>query len=414
MPRKLSLTTIFLILLTLLSTYSGAQNVVTDWTAIASTTIVHNAGKPPAASAMWFAYASIASYDAVNAIGQHYQPFYYSGKASKKTSQDAAALAAAHAVLVYYFPAQQAGLDASYTASLASIAGDPTSISDGLAVGEASAAALIAARSGDGLEANVQYTVGSGPGVWQPTPPAFLPAQTPWMGQVRPFTLKSPSQFLPPGPPPLNSAQWQRDYIVVSTLGAATGSPRTPTQLEIGQFWTEHPGQQYARAFNAMATNKKLNVADTSRLMAILWTGYADAAIGCFNAKYTYNFWRPVTAITVGGANPELVADPTFATPFPTPPHPEYPSAHSCVTTALATLIEAYFRTPNVHFVVDSVVFPGGPHTHVFDNIRDLPEEVFWARIYTGFHYYQSLQDGAALGRAVAAQVVTTHFKRVN
>src|SRR5271169_3370343 len=173
------------------------QNVVTDWNTIASRTIVQNGGKSPAAASLWFAYAAIASYDAVNAIDQRHQPFYYSGRAPKSASKEAAALAAAHRVLVNYFTAQQAALDTSYALSLASITADPAAKSDGLEVGEASAAAIIAVRAGDGLEANVPYTPGSGPGVWEPTPPKYLAAATPWLGQMRPFTMKSPSQFLP-------------------------------------------------------------------------------------------------------------------------------------------------------------------------------------------------------------------------
>ncbi len=390
----------------------AAQNIVTDWSTIASQTIIKNGGKPAGAANLWFTYAAIAIYDAVNAIDQRHQPFYYSAKGPKKASQEAAALAASHTVLLYYFPAQQSSLDSAYMASLASITGSPASKSAGLAVGEAAAAALIVARAGDGLEASVPYTPGSGPGVWQPTPPGFLPAAFPWLALVRPFTMKSPSQFRPAGPTSLNSSQWQRDYILTETLGAATGSPRTPTQTEIAQFYTENPTQQYARAFNYLAEEQNLNVADTSRLLAMLWTGASDSAIGCWDAKFTYNFWRPVTAIPVGGANPELVADPAFATPFPTPPHPEYPSAHSCVSTAIAYLIEGYFGTAKVHFTLDSLAFADGVHTRVFDNTNDLYKEVFWARIYAGFHFYHSLEDGTVLGRHVARQILENNFRR--
>ena len=243
-------------ILALLAVPARAQNVVTDWNTIASRTIVQNGGKSPAASAVWFAYASIASYDAVNAIDQKHQPFYFSKRGSRSASKEAAALAAAHRVLVNYFPAQQAALDTNYALSLAAISADPVAKSDGLSIGEAAAAAIIAARSGDGLEANVPYAPGSGPGVWQPTPPKYLTAATPWLGQMRPFTMKSPSQFLPDGPTSLDSAQWERDYIITGALGAASGSLRTPTQTEIGLFWTEHAAQQYARAFTILQRTK--------------------------------------------------------------------------------------------------------------------------------------------------------------
>src|SRR5208283_5090476 len=152
---------------------------------------------------------------------------------------------------------------------------------------------------------------------------------------------------------------------------------------------------QYARAFNYLAENQKLDVAESTRLMAILWTGFADAAIGCFNGKYHYSFWRPVTAIPDGGGNAALTADPGWMALGITPNHPEYPAAHACVTGAVSHLIEGYFRTPKVHLVVDSLAFTDGVHTHVFENTNDLFGEVFWARIYAGFHYYHSLKMAA-------------------
>jgi hypothetical protein len=393
---------------------ASAQNVVTDWNTIASQTIVQTAGKTPAASSVWFAYAAIASYDAVNAIEQRHEAFYYSERGPRRASKETAALAAAHRVLVNYFPAQQATLDAEYMVSLAGISANTTEKSEGLAVGEASAAALIAARTGDGLEANVLYTPGSGPGVWQPTPPKFLAAATPWLAELRPFTLKSPSQFLPDGPTPLDSVQWERDYIITSALGSATGSLRTPAQTEIGLFWTEHAAQQYARAFNYLAENQKLDVMESARLMAMLWTGYADAAIGCFNAKYHYSFWRPVTAIPDGGGNAALTAEPGWTPLGTTPNHPEYPAAHACDASAISHVIEGYFGTQEVHLVVDSLAFTDGVHTHVFENTKDLFGEVFWARIYAGFHFYHSLEDGGTLGHRVAQQLLGRHFRKLS
>jgi len=390
---------------------SLAQNVVTDWNAIASNTIVVNGGKPSATSSVWFAYTSIAVYDAVNTIHRHFKPFYYSGRAASDASDEAAAVAAAHRVLVNYFPAQQLTLDVMFRNSLARITAATDAKNAGVAVGEAAAAALITARAGDGLEANVPYPPGSGPGVWQPTPPKFAPALTPWLGQMRPFTMTSASQFLPGGPTPLTSEEWMDDYNEVRTLGRVDSTVRTPEQSEIGLFWTEHTGQQYARAFGYLTANYKLDVMDSARLMAILWTGFADAAIGCWNAKFTYSFWRPVTAIPAGGGNPALVADPTWTPLGTTPAHPEYPAAHGCVTGVVSSLVRDYFKTEQVHIVVDSLAFNDGVHTHVFDDTRDLFREVFWARIYAGFHYRHSLKDGDTLARRVSKQLFREHFR---
>jgi hypothetical protein len=388
-----------------------AQNVVTDWNAIASTTIVKNGGKTSATSSVWFAYTSIAVYDAVNAIHGQFQPFYYSGTASEGASDEAAATAAAHRILVNYFPAQQLELDAGFNNSLAKITATPDAKAAGIAVGEAAATALINARAGNGLEANVSYTPGSGPGVWQPTPPKFLPALTPWLGQMRPFTITSASQFLPDGPTPLTSGEWGDDYNQVRLLGDVNSTVRTPQQTEIGLFWTEHTGQQYARAFGYLAENYQLDVMDTARLMAILWTGFGDAAIGCWNAKYTYSFWRPVTAIRVGGGNPDLSADPNWTPLAITPSHPEYPSAHGSVTGAVSHLMAGYFRTREVHVVTDSLVTNT---THTFENTRDLFDEVFGARIYAGFHFHHSLVDGGELGEEVSEQLLRNYLQRLD
>ena len=391
-----------------------AQNAVTDWNTIASTTIVKNGGKPSGAGSVWFAYAAIAAYDAVNAIDHQFQPFYYSGTAPDDASEEAAAVAAAHRVLANYFPKQQTTLDLEFSTSLAGIQAPADAKAAGVAVGEASAAALIAVRTGDRLEATAPYMPGSGPGVWQPTPPKFLPAATPWLGQMRPFTMSSPSQFLPDGPTPLSSEAWEQDYNLTRILGAINSATRTPQQSEIGIFWTEHTPQQYARAFTYLASNYHLKVRDTARLMAILWTGAADASIGCFNGKYQYSFWRPVTAIPAGGGNPELSADPNWLPLAATPNHPEYPAQHGCITGAISQLIEGYFGTPEVHIVVDSSVFPDGIHIHTFENTHDLFGEVFWARIYTGFHFHHSLVDGGRLGKKVAKQLQMKYFRPVD
>jgi hypothetical protein len=388
-----------------------AQNVVTDWTAIESTTIVKNAGNPPAASSVYFAYAAIASYDAVNAIDRRFRPIYYFGRAWGRASAEAAAVAAAHRVLVNYFPGQQTALDQDFNVSLTGIHASPDAKATGVLVGEASAAALIAARTGDGVAASVTYTPGSGPGAWEPTPPGFLAPSTPWLGQMRPFTMRSPSQFLPGGPTPLSSSAWERDYTITRMLGAIDSTVRTPKQTEIGIFWTENTAQQYARLFTNLTSQHQLNLLDTARFMAILWTGFADAGIGCFNAKYHYGFWRPVTAIPAGGSNPDLTADPAWLPLGTTPNHPEYPAAHACVTSAVSHLIADYFGTSKVHIVVDSLAFKDGTHTHSFDDTGDFLDEVFWARVYAGFHFYHSLVDGRELGKKVAAQVESRYFR---
>jgi len=408
LEKQIARFTLSLAITLLLAASLSAQNVVAQWDAIASTTIVANAKVGPAASSVWFSYVHLAVFDAVNAFDHRFQPYVFTTNPPPGANKDAAAVAAAHWILVNYFLSQQTTLDTAFNASLAAISDTPANIAAGQAVGEASAKALIIARANDGLLANVLYTPPVGPGYWLPTPPAFGPPVTPWLGQMVPFTMSSAAQFFPDeGPDALDSQQWIDDYNQVMTLGALNSTVRTPQQTEIGLFWTEHTAQQYARAFQNLATQKGLSTSDTARLMAMLWAGFADAGIGCFNAKYSFSFWRPVTAIPVGGANPALTADPNWLPLGTTPSHPEYPAAHGCVTGAVSTILAGYFGTTKLAFSVDSLVTNT---THNFTSTSDLMKEVENARIYAGFHYHHSVIQGRVLGLKVGDQLMHQYF----
>jgi hypothetical protein len=389
-----------------------AQNVVIDWNNIASTTIITNAKESSTASSVWFAYVQLAVYDAVNVIDHRYRPYLFTMDAPASASEDAAAVAAAHRVLANYFPTQQVSLDAQFASSLAAISDTPANISAGVAVGEQAAQTLIGARLHDGLLANFSYVPPVGPGFWQPTPPAYAPPIAPWLGQMVPFTMTSATQFFPDeGPDALNSEVWIDDYNQVKALGALNSTLRTPQQTEIGLFWTEHTGQQYARAFRNLATLNAFNTSDAARLFAMLWSGYADSVIGCWNAKFSFSFWRPVTAIRAGGGNPQLTGDPAWTPLANTPAHPEYPAAHGCVTGAVSTILAGYFGTQRVQFSVDSLV----THTtHTYDSANDLMKEVEAARVYAGFHYHHSVVEGREMGRKVGHQLVEEFFRPIH
>ncbi len=407
--RRLTLS--FVIALLVAASLS-AENVVVQWNAIASTTIITNAKEASATSGVWLAYVHLAVFDAVNAIDHRFQPYLFTANPPAGANEDAAAIAAAHRVLVIYFPSQQQTLDAQFAASIAAISDTAANISAGITVGENAAQALITARANDGLLANVSYTPPVGPGFWLPTPPAFGAPITPWLGQMVPFTMSGAAQFFPDeGPDALDSQQWIDDYNQVMTLGALNSTVRTPQQTEIGLFWTEHTGQQYARAFRNLATQKGLGTSDTARLMAMLWAGFADAAIGCWNAKFTFSFWRPVTAIQAGGGNAALTGNPNWLPLANTPSHPEYPAAHGCVTGAVSTILAGYFGTPNLTFSVDSKVTG---NTHTFTSTNDLMQEVEAARIYAGFHYHHSVIQGRVLGLKVGHQLVQQYFRPVH
>jgi hypothetical protein len=229
---------------------------------------------------------------------------------------------------------------------------------------------------------------------------------------MRPFIMKSPAQFLPDGPTALTSEEWVAELNATRLFGDVNSTIRTPAQSEIGRFWAVHTGQQYSRAFVYLAANYRLDVMNSARLLAMLWTGYADAGIACWNAKYTYSFWRPVTAIRAGGGNSELTADTNWTSLGTTPNHPEYPAAHGCATGVTSSLVENFFGTRRVRVVVDSTAFSDGVHTHTFFSTADWYHEVYWARIFAGFHFDHALVDGGAIGRQVAAQLASKHFRR--
>lgn len=404
-----------------LSGAAPAQNPVIDWDAIAvSTALRGNAVISPGSTtsggtSIYLAYVHLAVFDAVNAIDRRFQSYGPEISAPEGASLDAAAIAAAYTTLVYYFPDQAASLTTQYTASLGAIP-DGAPKTEGILVGQAAANGIISMRLSDGRGANVPYTYPSVPtaGVWIPTPPGFLAPQTPWVGQMQPFTMRNASRFLPDEPPPaLGSEEWADNFNETKTLGAIHSTVRTPVQTEIGLFWTEHTSRQYARAFRAMAMARALDTSETARLFAMVWAGFADSFIGCMNAKYHFSFWRPVTAIQNAGlaGNPLTVADPTWTPLGITPNHPEFPAAHGCVTGSVARTLERFFGTDKVTLVVSSTVTNT---THTFTSTEDLEEEVFGARIYAGFHYRHSLVEGFELGHNVVKQMVRHYFRRMH
>jgi hypothetical protein len=404
-----------------LSGIASAQNPVVDWNAIAVTTalsgnpLISPASTTSGGTSIYLAYMHLAVFDAVNAIDRRFQSYGPVISAPEGASLDAAAIAAAYTTLVYYFPDQAASLTAQYTAALGAIP-DGAPKTDGILVGQAAANGIISMRLSDGRGANVPYTYPSVPtaGVWIPTPPGFLAPQTPWVGQMQPFTMRNASQFLPDEPPPaLGSDEWAQNFNETKTLGAINSTVRTPAQTEIGLFWTEQTTRQYARAFRALAIAHALDTSETARLFAMMWAGFADSFIGCMNAKYHFSFWRPVTAIRNAGlaGNPLTVADPTWTPLGVTPNHPEFPAAHGCVTGSVARTLERFFGTDKVTLVVSSTVTNT---THTFTNTEDLEEEIFGARIYAGFHYRHSLVEGFELGHNVVKQMVRHYFRRLH
>jgi hypothetical protein len=390
-----------------------AQNVVTQWNDIAITQ-ARASTEPGATSAgatsLYVAYVELAVYNSVVAIEGRFEPYEYSVPAARDASPEAAAVEAAYRMLLHLLPDRAAALTAAYNLSMAAIPDGPCKTA-GQSVGLSSANMLISLRAGDGLGVPWPYTYPPTPepGVYIPTP-GVTSLVTPWAGQMRPFTFDNPAQFLPDEPPtPLKSREWAEDYNEVKLLGAVDSTVRTPAQTEIGLFWTDHTTTQYGRMLQMLAMQENMSLLDSSRLMAMSFTSLADAYIGCFNGKYHFSFWRPVTAIRNGDIddNELTVADPAWTPLGVTPGHPEYPAAHACLTGSLANTLERYFGTPRVHLTVSSAVTNS---THYFQNVHELEREVEGARIYAGFHYHHSLIQGFLLGHKVSENVTANYF----
>ena len=390
---------------------ASQTDMVLDWNDIAVNSIVGIAQQRPERGMIRLAMVHLAIYDVLNAIaGYPFTP--YTGKIDVvlPASADAAAATAAHDVLVALFPDQQTQLDSKYEASLATIP-DGAEKSNGISAGRHSASAILAARAGDGRDAVVPYTPGSGPGVWVPTPPNFPAAAGPEVARVQPWTLKSPSQFRVKPPPDLTSERWARDYNEVKALGAATSSSRTPEQTDIGRFWSENTLAQWDRAWRRISMAKGLSMNDNARFFAVLAAAVSDAMIACWDSKYTYNFWRPVTAIRAGDTdgNPDTQPDTTWTPLVTTPPHPEYPSAHGCFTGATTETLKFLFDTDDVSFSVDSTVAGLSNPVHNYSSFSQALDEVSGARIYGGMHYRNSMRYGAKIGKK-ASHYATDHF----
>jgi hypothetical protein len=388
------------------------SDTVTDWNLVAKTAIVNNAGKPPTTGSAVLAYMHGAIYDAVQAIEGQYTPYAYVPAAlDPSASREAAVVSAGYHVLSAVFPGQSAFLDGARLNSLAAIP-DGDSKDRGLAIGAAAAAAMLANRANDGFEAPVAFVPGSGPGVWQPTPPAFLPALSPWMAQLRPFSMTSPEQFRADGPPALGSAQWVEDYNEIKAYGAAVGSLRTAAQTELGRFWIEHPVAQYTRMWRELASAQGLSTSENARFFAMLSFSWADALVASFESKYHFQFWRPVTAIRAGDSdgNAGTAPDAAWSSAQPTPNHPEYPAAHSASAAAQATVIEEFFGTKKVPIPLSSAVTGTA---YVVGSTDDFVKELIEARIMGGMHYRTSGVHGAVMGRKVGGWLARQYFQPV-
>ena len=288
------------------------------------------------------AIESAAVYDAVISIIPRFEPYAVRVRVRRPASVAAAADAAAHAVMTALYPDQQASLDAFEATQLAAIPDGPAK-SSGQAAGEAAAAAILALRANDHSGDTVPYTPGTAPGRWRPTPPAFKPALDPGWGNVTPFVLRSGSQYRPGPPPFLTSAAYTRDFNEIKAIGSATSTTRTPEETTIAHLWTVTGTQLWNQAVQQAAVTRGLGPAVTARDFAMLDLAGADTFIASWDAKYTYNQWRPVTAIQLADTdgNPATAADPTWTPLLTTPNFPDYLSGHATYAGAAETVLSA-------------------------------------------------------------------------
>jgi hypothetical protein len=367
---------------------------------------------------VYMAYVQAAVYDAVTKIEGRYVPYHDFNAHTDGASPEAAVAAAARTTLDYYFPDQAASVDAQYLAFLASL--PPAGKAAGVAVGEAAANDIIALRMNDGRNAPTAIygdpTLPVLAGQWQVVPPATT-AATPWLAFMRPFTLKSPSQFRLDPPPALEGRRYAYDLNETKAYGAKDSALRTPEQTATAYFWNANAINQGPQALRDVALQHGLDLVGTARLLAMGELVAADALIACFDSKYHYLLWRPYTAIRHADldGNPATVADPNWLPLLNTPNHPEYPGAHGCNTGAFAEVVAKALHTRRIDVTVWGATNGGTTLTTTrhFDTVKDLDREIVDARVWIGFHYRHSTIAGIKLGREVAHWTLQRYFRPI-
>jgi hypothetical protein len=390
--------------------------------AVRSATVIDPLGTAPRAiyqpeGLLYMSYVQAAVYDATTKIGHRYAPYSHFSAAAGNASIQAAVIAAAYNTLVYYLGDPGGVLAAKYAASIAALPDDRTT-TRGIAVGEAAAADIEALRANDGRNAVVSTAYGTGPllpGVWVfPPLPSLQSAQTPWMAFMQPFMLESTSQFRAPPPPALSSAQYATDLNETEMYGSKTSAVRTTEQTAIAYFWNANVINQLNQTLQNVATQHTMDLVDTTRLLAMGNMVPADAGMACFDSKYTYQLWRPITAIRNADidGNAATTADPGWTPLLTTPNHPEYPSQHGCVTSALGQVIANAVGTSNINATFAGA--QGGAVTlstsQTFANVDDLNAQLVNARVWIGFHFRNSVIAGENLGTSVANWELQRYF----
>ena len=358
-----------------------------------------------------FAMMHAAIYDAVNSIDRTHSPYLVQiAHISRRASEDAAADTAAHDVLVALYPAFQATLDAQLQQLLAQIP-EGAHKDQGISVGQLVADTVLDARSGDGSATPPPaFVFGTAPGDFQSTPPNLPKPQFTGWGKVTPFALESASQFRPGPPPDLLSDTYADALKEVKSLGIVNSTTATADQALTGSFWNGAIQNYWNEIAQTAVLAAGLTVPESARLFALLNLSFADDVIAFYDAKYTYNFWRPVTAIRAADTdnNPETVADPNWLPEVgKTTPDPSYPGAHAVISASAGLLLRSFFEQDQFNFKVTSEVLPGVERS--FSSFSAAEQEAILSRIFAGVHFRTDLTTGKDLGEDVA-HFILEHF----
>lgn len=381
-------------------------DAVTDWNRTAGNIVV-NAGMGPLPADRALAITSTAVYEAVNAITKRYPASSLRLEVAPGASTDAAIAAANRTVLTELVPVQQTVIATAYQAALANIP-DSTSKAGGIAVGEEAAKAILAMRADDGFAAGENYRPHTSAGVYVPT---VIPEAPHW-ARIKPWLMTGPTQFRPAPPPSLASELWARDYNEVKALGGKNSTRRTAAQTDIAHFWEEVMPPIYHGIVRSVADAPGREITQNARLFAAVTQATNDALVAVFDAKYHYNFWRPVTAIRNADidGNDATERDPSWVPFIDTPMHPEYPCAHCIISGAVGAVLQAEIGT-GLTPTLTTVSKAAGGVARSWKTIDDFTQEVANARIYDGVHYRNSGEIGTTMGKQIGELAVTRYLK---
>jgi len=388
--------------------------VISDWNAIAVKTLVGDTTKTGHPQVLlYLGFVQAAVYDAVVGIDRRYEPYRFHDRPGGPASTQAAAAAAAHRVLVRYFPYAQAALDAAYATSLAQVP-DGRAKDNGTAFGVRVADSLIAARANDGRDAPIFFTRSLAPGVWRPTPPGFVSMLDPWFGFVTPLLVHSATEFAPPAPPTLTSAKYTRDFNEVKAYGSATSTKRSPEQTATAIFFSGNAFVQANAMLRDQASKRSLDIVQSARMFAAADMSMSDALLTVWHAKYTYGMWRPITAVNRADTdgNPATLADPTWVPLATTPAYPEYPSGYNSLTATSTGVLETLLHTQQLDLTVTSTAVPSV--TRHYDTGSALRADVVDSRVWLGYHFRFADLASRNLGLKLSTWTVAHYFQRTS